>query len=110
MVSYCSDNRVVHTSFKNIAAYLEPGDVLVINTSGTLNAALPATATDGTEYELHLSTWRTAGEWVVELRRPGLAGTRPFYEARPGQVYWLPAGGRLELLQPYSPTRPTRLW
>src|SRR5690349_4630044 len=56
MVTYRADNRVVHTQFRAIGDFLEPGDVLVINTSGTLNAALAAERADGTAVELHLST------------------------------------------------------
>src|SRR6266487_194022 len=54
MVSYRSDNRVVHTQFRNIVDFLAPGDALIINTSGTLNAAIHATRSDGTALELHL--------------------------------------------------------
>src|SRR5690348_3981251 len=53
MVSYISNNRVVHTHFRQIVEFMEPGDVLVINTSGTLNAALVATRSEGTRFELH---------------------------------------------------------
>ncbi len=56
MVSYCADNQVVHTQFRNIGDFLEPGDLLVINTSGTMNAAIYAHRADGTALELHLST------------------------------------------------------
>src|SRR4051812_3809236 len=48
MISYCADDRVVHTRFRSLAEALVPGDLLVINTSGTLNAALEATRADGT--------------------------------------------------------------
>src|SRR5207247_6764535 len=63
MVSYISTNQVVHARFRQIGDFLEPGDVLVINTSGTLNAALPATRADGTRLELHLSTHLSANRW-----------------------------------------------
>ncbi len=56
MVSYRADNQVVHTQFRNIGDFLEPGDLLVINTSGTMNAAIYAQRADGTALELHLST------------------------------------------------------
>ena len=42
MVSYLGDDRVVHSSFTDLPEFLEAGDTLVINTSGTMNAALPA--------------------------------------------------------------------
>src|SRR3712207_617837 len=48
MVSYRSDDRVVHSTFPDIGDFLEAGDVLVINTSGTMNAALGVEGEDGT--------------------------------------------------------------
>jgi len=51
MVSYRADNRVVHTRFRNLGTFLDAGDLLVINTSGTMNAALSATRADGTMVE-----------------------------------------------------------
>src|SRR5512135_838859 len=56
MVSYRSDNRIVHAHFRDLGSFLHEGDVLVINTSGTMNAALHARRADGMELELHLST------------------------------------------------------
>ncbi|HKV01543.1 MAG TPA: S-adenosylmethionine:tRNA ribosyltransferase-isomerase, partial [Ktedonobacteraceae bacterium] len=70
MVSYRSDNRVIHTRFRKLGAYLQAGDLLVINTSGTLPAALPATRADSTACELHLSTHLPADLWTVEVRLP----------------------------------------
>src|SRR5512139_865304 len=46
MISYRSTNRVVHARFCDIGSFLAPGDVVVINTSGTLSAALNATRSD----------------------------------------------------------------
>src|SRR5207248_5925621 len=68
MVSHIATDQVVHTRFRQISDFLKPGDVLVINTSGTLNAALPAIHADGTHYELHLSTHLPEDLWVVEMR------------------------------------------
>ena len=42
MLSYRPDDRVVHTRFAELPEYLDPGDLLVVNTSGTLNASIPA--------------------------------------------------------------------
>ena len=71
MVSYANDQRIVHTRFKRLPEFLEAGDLLVINTSGTLNAALPARRADGNPLELHLSTHLPGELWSVELRKPG---------------------------------------
>src|SRR5258705_5252549 len=78
MVSYCADDRVVHTRFRSLPEFLAPGDLLVINTSGTLNAALEATRADGTPLELHLSTHLPAGMWLVAVRRPDGGARGPF--------------------------------
>ncbi len=48
MVSHHSTNRVIHTHFRDISEFLQTGDLLVINTSGTMNAALNAARSDGT--------------------------------------------------------------
>ncbi|HMA38192.1 MAG TPA: S-adenosylmethionine:tRNA ribosyltransferase-isomerase [Chloroflexia bacterium] len=116
MVSYRADNRVVHTRFRHLADFLRPGDLLVINTSGTMNAALAVTRADGTALELHLSTHLPADLWVVEVRRPTPQGTQPFLTATAGDVLHLPGGAAAALLTPYLPDRtaavrgPTRLW
>src|SRR5215207_1194094 len=114
MVSYRSDDRVVHSTFQDIGDFLEAGDVLVINTSGTMNAALDAEREDGTALELHLSTRLPADLWVVELRRPTDAATEPFRYAVVGETLRLPSGATATLHAPYpsgSPRRKgSRLW
>src|SRR5215831_1481994 len=93
MVSYLADNRVVHTLFRNLGNFLDPGDLLVINTSGTMNAALNATRADGSAVELHLSTHLPAGLWLVEVRTPAGATTKPLFAAMAGETLTLPDGG-----------------
>jgi S-adenosylmethionine:tRNA ribosyltransferase-isomerase len=105
MVSKVSDDQVFHTSFRQLGDYLDPGDVLVINTSGTLNAALSVHRLDGMPLELHLSTHLPGDKWVIELRLPGEEGTSPFYEATKGEILELPGRGRAQLLAPYHPRR-----
>jgi S-adenosylmethionine:tRNA ribosyltransferase-isomerase len=87
--------------------FLDPGDVLVINTSGTMNAALRATRADGTTLELHLSTHLPADLWIVEPRVPDGASTRPLYAARPGETLALPGGATATLHVPYRHDRAT---
>lgn len=100
---------LVHTGFRALADQLCAGDLLVVNTSATLPAALPARRADGTELTLHLSTPDPAGaedtaRWVVELRR---AGER-HRGGRAGDELALPGGGRARLLAPYLSA--DRLW
>jgi S-adenosylmethionine:tRNA ribosyltransferase-isomerase len=113
MVSYLSDARVIHASFRDLPDFLEAGDALVINTSGTMNAAIPATREDGSPLTMHLSTHLPADLWVVELRSP--TGTEPLLDGEPAETLRLPGGAQVTLLTPYlSQNRPSggsnRLW
>jgi S-adenosylmethionine:tRNA ribosyltransferase-isomerase len=113
MVSYRSDDRVVHTRFRNIGDFLRAGDLLVINTSGTMNAALHATRADGTQLELHLSTHLPADLWTVEVRSFSGKSTRTFYDVQAGETLQLPCGAEVTLHAPYLrglSKGPHRLW
>ncbi len=106
MVSYRSSDTVQHTQFRQIGDALRPGDVLVINTSGTLNAALTVTREDGTPLELHLSTRLPGGLWTVEVRQPVGHSTQPFFHARAGETLRLPGGASTTLHAPYRSADP----
>jgi S-adenosylmethionine:tRNA ribosyltransferase-isomerase len=97
---------LVHTAFRALPEHLSAGDLLVVNASATLPAALPARRADGTELMLHLSTPDPSDEacWVVELRR---AGAR-FRGAHGGERLALPGGAEARLLAPYLSAE--RLW
>ena len=114
LVSYARDDRVVHSRFRDLEDFLKAGDVLVINTSGTMNAALEAEREDGTELELHLSTHLPADLWIVELRRPVGAATEPFRQAAAGEMLRLPEGATVTLHAPYpggsAQSGGSRLW
>jgi S-adenosylmethionine:tRNA ribosyltransferase-isomerase len=99
MVSYLDDDRVVHSRFGDLPEFLEAGDTLVVNTSGTMNAALPAERRDGTYLTVHLSTHLPADLWVVELRSS--SGDEPELDGKPGEVLALPDGADLVLQTPY---------
>src|SRR5439155_23796847 len=70
MVAYRAGSRLVHARFRDLARFLEPGDLLVINNSGTLPASVPARRADGTRLELHLSTPLPSGQGPVDLTEP----------------------------------------
>ncbi len=101
MVSHRHGDRVIHAGFRDIGDVLEAGDVLVINTSATMNAALDAERADGTALELHLSTHLPANLWIVELRRPTGNATQPFLGATPGETLDLPDDATVTLHAPY---------
>jgi S-adenosylmethionine:tRNA ribosyltransferase-isomerase len=120
MVSSIATDHVVHTHFRAIADFLAAGDLLVINTSGTINAAIPAIRTDGTLLELHLSTHLSAHRWSVEVRAFLGKTTRPAYDMHAGETLRLPEGASVTLLAPHlrrqdtesgdSQQQPQRLW
>ena len=110
MVSRRADDQVSHARFRDLPRFLAPGDLLLINTSGTLNAALDATRADGTPLELHLSTRLPAGLWIVELRQPAGAATLPFRTASAGETLALPAGASVTLLTPYGGAASRKRW
>jgi S-adenosylmethionine:tRNA ribosyltransferase-isomerase len=114
MVSYLDDDSVIHSRFGDLPEFLTAGDTLVVNTSGTMNAALPAERSDGSPLTVHLSTHLPANLWVVELRSS--SGDEPMLDGKSGEVLSLPAGASMVLHTPYLAERrhhdagANRLW
>jgi S-adenosylmethionine:tRNA ribosyltransferase-isomerase len=97
LVASRADGTLTHACFCELGEFLRPGDLLVVNTSATLPAALPGVL-DGEEVDLHLSTPATDRDWVVELRTADRLPLRP---PRMGSIVGLPGGASAELLAPY---------
>ena len=113
MVSYRADDHVTHARFRDLPNFLNAGDLLVINTSGTMKAAVQAIREDGTPLELHLSTHLPDGRWTVELYLHGGEAKEPFYDATACEMLFLPDSGTVTLQAPYSRQAKnggTRLW
>jgi S-adenosylmethionine:tRNA ribosyltransferase-isomerase len=118
LVTRVIDDDITHTRFFDLPDFLNPHDVVVVNTSATINAALEAvheTRDGSSDVILHLSTPLPGHEWVVELRRLSGKGTTPLLDAEAGEQLYLPAGGTAKLVAPYLPatTFPNagvRLW
>ena len=89
--------RLAHAVARDLPDLLRPGDLLVVNTSATLPAAVDVDRR-GCTWPLHVSTQLDDGSWVVELRRPTAPG-RP--TPQPGEVLRLPGGVRLRLGAPH---------
>jgi S-adenosylmethionine:tRNA ribosyltransferase-isomerase len=107
LVATKHDGQIAHARFPDLPSFLTPGDLVVVNVSATLPAALSAVREDGTRVTVHFSTPAPAGEddhWFVELRRDGSS----FAGARSGERLDLAGGGRATLLAPYAGGR--RLW
>lgn len=93
-----------HTQFANLSNFLEAGDLLVVNDSGTLPASLPARGRLG-EFVLNLSTDYGDGLWVLEPRQSySKPGPLPLH---PNEVVKVD-NTTVTLLAPY-PNLP-RLW
>jgi S-adenosylmethionine:tRNA ribosyltransferase-isomerase len=85
-----------HARFAGLGRFLSPGDVLVVNTSATMAAAIDGRRSDGSAVTVHFSTLLDDGSWLVELRPPGRA-TGPVADAAAGQRVELAAGASLTL-------------
>lgn len=114
--------EVTHRAFRELPGLLRAGDVLVVNTSATLAAAVDGrlgAEPGGEAVVVHFSTRgdreypRTTsggGRWAVELRAPDGAGTtRPRPGGPAGTVVRLPGGARLVLEEPLT-RGAARLW
>lgn len=101
---------VRHARFADLPEHLSPGDLVVVNTSATLPAALDVALSDGARRVLHVAGPAEDGSWVVELRRPDGLGPDP--AARRGLRLDLPAGVVLELhgSYPVAGADTSRLW
>jgi S-adenosylmethionine:tRNA ribosyltransferase-isomerase len=99
LVSYRVDDRMVHTRFDELPRFLRAGDLLVVNVSATLPAALKATRSDGSEIALHLSTQLDGPFWVVEARKTAMTA---------GERLELPGGSSATFVEPYHGS--WRLW
>ena len=95
---------VSHRRFTDLPSLLRAGDVLVVNTSATLPAAVPVA---GSPLTVHFSTEQADGTWLIELRRRTAKATAPYVGGAPGRRYPLPGGGAVILREAYSAGR---LW
>jgi S-adenosylmethionine:tRNA ribosyltransferase-isomerase len=125
LVSDLDTDHVRHATARDLPDFLGRGDVLVVNASATINAALDGWRSEngsGTEelVALHLSSpvpWSSdEHRWVVELRRLAADGTRPLLDARAGERIRLRGGGSATLVAPFGdrgaglPNGSVRLW
>ncbi|MFF1925771.1 S-adenosylmethionine:tRNA ribosyltransferase-isomerase [Streptomyces sp. NPDC058221] len=101
--------EVSHHAFRELPGQLRAGDVLVVNTSPTLAAAVNGRV-GGDRVVVHFSTRGEDGRWAVELRRPDGAGaTAPRPGGPAGAAVRLPGGSRLVLEEPLAGAG-SRLW
>jgi S-adenosylmethionine:tRNA ribosyltransferase-isomerase len=108
--------RIEHARFRDIGRFLTAGDLLVVNTSGTVNAALDGIRAGGAPVVVHFSSRLEDGTLVIELRTAPRAA-KPILDASPGEIVTMPCGTTLTLVAPYPsqeenaiPHRGNRLW
>jgi S-adenosylmethionine:tRNA-ribosyltransferase-isomerase (queuine synthetase) len=94
LVSRASSGEISHHPFGDLPGLLLPGDLLVINNTGTLPAQVRAAG----GLAVHFSTPLADGAWLIELREIKDTISVPNGSGFPGQVIDLPAGAQLTLL------------
>lgn len=109
LVADRTTGALTHSTFALLPAFLEPGDLVVVNTSGTVPAAVNAVATDGTELVLHLSSRLDDGTWVVEPRRHAGSATERWGDDAAPEHLLLGEGASAHVLGPYLDSRRLRL-
>jgi S-adenosylmethionine:tRNA ribosyltransferase-isomerase len=103
MIADAASDHITHAAFTELPDFLAPGDLVVVNLSATLPAAVPVTRADGAPVRVHVATRapRLDDRWrVVELRSAD--GSTPA-RGHAGERLTLPAHlGALELVAPYA--------
>jgi S-adenosylmethionine:tRNA ribosyltransferase-isomerase len=99
---------VRHARFSELGEHLRPGDLLVVNTSGTLAAAVDGRRRGGRAVTVHFATALDDGDWVVEVR-PSRNATGPLTDLSEGERMELPHGVELIVVTAH-PTGQQRLW
>jgi S-adenosylmethionine:tRNA-ribosyltransferase-isomerase (queuine synthetase) len=93
LVSRRATAEISHRGFRDLPGLLLPGDLVVVNDTGTL----PAQVRAGRELAVHFSTALPDGAWLVELRAIKDKISRPNGAGFPAQVIDLPGGASLRL-------------
>jgi S-adenosylmethionine:tRNA ribosyltransferase-isomerase len=108
LVTRVHDGSLVAGTFNDLPCHLDAGDLVVVNTSATIPAAIDAVAADGTRLVVHLSSHFEGDQWIVELRRPLSWSTERWGGAAPAGVLRLGGRGSLRLSGPFQGS--DRLW
>ncbi|GLW23719.1 queuosine biosynthesis protein [Microbispora amethystogenes] len=101
LVSRRDTGEVTHHVFADLPSLLAPGDLLVVNDSATLPAAVRLD-----RLAVHFSGRLASGDWLVELRRRTATATEPYLGGAPGEWLPLPGGATLRLVERET----ARLW
>lgn len=101
---------VAHRHFRDLPDLLAEGDLVVVNTSATLPAAVRVVRGSDSRARMHVAGQRDDGSWVVELRSNDNSG--PAGDVAVGESLTLPGGARLSVRSSYPllGQRDSRLW
>jgi S-adenosylmethionine:tRNA ribosyltransferase-isomerase len=102
LVSRTAEHELAEHAFAELPSLLLPGDLIVVNNSATLPAAVPVSG----QLTVHFSTAMPAGDWLVELRAGSGQATEPSAGGADGEQLELPGGAVLTLIERFS----QRLW
>ena len=113
MVVRRGSGEIAHSAFRDLPELLAPGDLVVINNSATLPAAVPATLANGSDAELRFASPAPTGTvpsgpawWVVEVRAGD--GAAPWSGGPVRGRAGLPGGASATIVAPYAGGE--RLW
>ncbi|WP_194834599.1 S-adenosylmethionine:tRNA ribosyltransferase-isomerase [Nocardia sp. XZ_19_369] len=98
---------VTHARFRELPQHLTQGDLVVVNNSATLAAAIDGRIDSG-PIAVHFATWLDDGGWVVELRTTARTPV-PAEELSTGMRIQLPEGAQATLREPWL-AGARRLW
>jgi S-adenosylmethionine:tRNA ribosyltransferase-isomerase len=108
MISRRASGEISHRAFADLPALLLPGDLIVVNTSATMPAAVAVSgaAAAAGPADVHFSTPLPDGDWLVELRATRDGATAPYGGGSAGQRLELSGGAVLTLGTRFT----ARLW
>jgi S-adenosylmethionine:tRNA ribosyltransferase-isomerase len=97
LVAHKSTGELAHARFRDLPDFLEPGDLVVVNTSAVVAAELDGLTSLGERVVVHLSTKLTTDRWVIEFRR----GTQRWGAGAVPDHVELGEGASLDVIGPY---------
>ncbi|HEX4432077.1 MAG TPA: S-adenosylmethionine:tRNA ribosyltransferase-isomerase [Frankiaceae bacterium] len=102
--------RIEHTRFRSLAEHLNPGDLIVVNTSATVAAAISGRRSNAAPVVVHFSGPAGSERWIVELRDEQLHRVS---DGEAGERIELPRGVHLTLARGWPDPllgKGSRLW
>jgi len=108
LVSRTAAAELSEHAFADVPDLLLPGDLVVVNNSATIPAAVTMTSSrlEAGPLTVHFSTAMPTGEWLIELRSGSEPTTTRFSGGTRGLRLELPGGAALTLTGRFTP----RLW